>query len=78
MTSDRIGPPPEAPHGVASDPLMTDEEWQRALEAIWALHLPPATDEEVAEATRLEALDERHRQIVAEALRRRRAMMGLP
>ncbi len=31
-----------------------------------------------AEAMRLEALDERHRQIVAEAMRCRRAMMGLP
>ena len=58
--------------GEVGDP-MTEEEAEQAYEALWALHLPPATDEEVAEAQRLADLAERHRQIVAEAIHRKRA-----
>ncbi len=48
---------------------MTEEEAEAAEAAIQALHLPLATDEEVAEATYRLEVGERHRQIVAEAQR---------
>lgn len=66
---------PAAGEGEVGDP-MTEEEAEAAEEALQALHLPMATDEEVAEATRQLDLGERHRQMVVELIRRRRARGG--
>ena len=58
--------------GEVADP-MTEEEAEAALLAWWAEHQPPATDEEVAEATRQLDIAERMQREIAERIRRLRS-----
>ncbi len=86
MSSDeeqrRAGPKPESPDdqdgewppiiGEVGDP-MTEEEAETLDVAWWALHLPPATDEEVAEMERQAEIAEQSHLRIRQLIRRRRA-----
>jgi hypothetical protein len=62
----------EALWGQVADPLDSEEEAQAAYEAIWALHLPPATDEQVARARWLAEVAERNERRIAALIRQER------